>query len=172
MPVDVRIRAPIATAWAVTLGAIVICGELYYELQRSKIATFIGRPFTDNELWPAVICLGVAALVSLAWLLSLYLRPGRLQVDPDADRMVRQVRPYLRTRVIEGTLADWRARVLFFSSVDRDRGAFKRIELSTTDWQEVILFADLARGEELARALLDLDGRLEALEVEITHPTA
>jgi|JYMV01.1.fsa_nt_gi hypothetical protein len=158
--VELTIRSPTATAWLLSAIGIICTGELYYEMQKSKVAQFFDRPFTDGELMPIVIVLGVLSACTLLWLMSLYCLPGKITLDPETQTLSRLKLKGFRQLEIKHPLKDWRAEITYFSQKDKDNKHFKKILLGTTTYAEIILFADLSRGEALVEALSDLHDQL------------
>lgn len=154
MPIDVPVRSPTNWAWGTTVGAVIACGELAY-LAREEVAVRVaGFELTPGALLAGAVLAGLLALAAGTWLVSLYLRPGRLRIDTDADWVRRELRPLIRRHVRQGPLVDWSIRITFYSQHARARGSFKRLELAgPEDHQEVLFFTDVPRGERLATDL-------------------
>jgi hypothetical protein len=166
------IRSPTGRAWLAFVVGFVLAGEVVWEARKETTATFFNIPFTDGELWAWAAGFGFVALIGLVWLLSLYLAPGRLVLETGGGNIRRELRPVLRRRVIAAPSREWHARLVFFSAAHRQRGIFKRIELSAPGFVEVLLFTDLRRGEELVRALDTIEGELGTFAVHVEQPHA
>ena len=161
------IRSPTGRAWLAFVIGFVLAGEVIWEVRKDTPATFFKIPFTDGELWAWVAGFALLAVAGLVWLVSLYFAPGRLVLDGKAGTIRRLLRPAIRKLVIEAPSRDWHARVVFFSAAQRQRGIFKRLELSAPGFVEVLLFTDLARGEELVRALDAAQAELGTFAVQV-----
>jgi hypothetical protein len=148
----------------VTLVAVIATGEVFYERQKPTLANFFDRPFTDDELVLPIALLGIVAVAALAWLLSLYVRPGSLVIDPDAGRLRRERRPYGRTHAIDAPAGEWRVRLVYFNEEERARGAFKRLELDGPGLREVLLYTDVRDPDAMQRALQAIGPSLAAFE--------
>jgi hypothetical protein len=169
---EFAIRSPTGRAWLAFVAGFILAGEVFWELNKDAPATFFNVPFTDGELWGWVAGLGLLSLAGLAWLLALFLAPGSLSLDPDLGTLRRVQRPGLRTRVVVAPSRDWHARVVYFGQAQRRRGLFKRLELSAPGFVEVLLYTDLARGEELVRALDAMQSQLGTFTVQVEQPQA
>ncbi len=161
------VRSPTGRAWLGAAVGIILGGEIYWELRKETPANFFHIPFTDGELWVWVTILLALGVASLVWLLALYLRPGALTLDAEAGLVVRRRRPFVRTEELSAPLAEWRVRLRFFDEEQQRRGVFKRLVLARGDFEEVLLFADLARGEALALALAEHADRFAEWRVEL-----
>lgn len=164
---DVPVRAPTGTAWIASAVLIIVAGEAVWEMRKETASVIFNVSFTDGQLLAIALVAGIAAVVSLTWLVSLFVAPGRLLVDGEAGLLRREERLHLKRAVAEGPLEQWNAKVLYFSDRQRADGVFKRIELSGPGRDEVLLFGDFRRGEEVARALEAAGERLGALTVEV-----
>lgn len=162
--VEVKVRSPTGRAWLMFIVGFIAAGEILFEVRKAKQATFFNMPFTDAELVPWIVLLGVVAAIGLIWLVRLYLFPGRLVFDSEAGVVRRHQQHMLRTRVIEGPASAWTVSISYFDADHRERGVFKRAQLQGPDFHEVLLFTDCKPGEGLARGI---DAMGEQLNSEI-----
>jgi len=165
-----RLRSPTSLAWLASVTLVVATGELYDELGHPGAAELFHQRVGDGVLAPVVGLLAVAALTALAWLVTLYLRPGRLVIDAPAGVIRRTERRRIRRHVRAAPLEAWEVQLHYFSDADRDAGRFKRLELGVGTEREVILFGDLKNGEALAQALTALAPRLRHFEAAVQQP--
>ena len=168
--VELTVRSPTATAWLVSAISIICTGELYYEVQQTKVAQFFGRPFTDGEILPFVAILGLISIGALIWLISLYWIPGKITVDPETGTLSRLKLKGFRQVEIKHSLEEWRVEITYFSQKDKDNRHFKKILLGTTTFAEVLIFSDLRQGETLAEQLEELHDQLGNFVVTIETP--
>lgn len=150
---DYSVREPTGKAWIAALGGVIATGELLWDLLQDKPSRLFGVRFSDGEVLVMAAVTGVIAVVGLAWLVSLYARPGRLCVDVGAGRLSRVRRPLLRANPYGGPLGEWTLRAVFFSEAEHTRGVFKRLEVRGPSYREAILWTDVPRGEALVQAL-------------------
>ncbi len=174
---DIPVRAPTGPAWVLMALSFILAGEFVWEARKDTTATFFHIPLADVELYSVAVCFGLASLVGLLWLLSLYLRPGRLLIDPEAGRMVRTRRHYVKEQRIEAPFAEYEARLQFYSERDQARGAFRRVELKAPGLHEVLLLSDVQDGKPLTEALAAVAPQLKSFKVEfksapVKPPTA
>lgn len=164
---DAPIRSPTGSAWLTSAVAVILTGESFYEMRKPEAAEILHVPFADSELLGMAIVCGLAAVLALVWLVSLYVSPGHLIIDGVAGKLQRIRRRYVRRLIVDAPLGEWNVRLVFFSDEHRDSGVFKRIELEGPDFSEVLLFADLRHGEQLARALESVSSALGRFDVDV-----
>jgi hypothetical protein len=165
--VDVKVRSPTGRAWLLFIVGFIVAGELLFEVQKARQATFFNMPFTDAELIPWIVLLGLAAAFGLVWLVRLYVFPGRISFDAENGVIRRRQQLMLKTRLVEAPAAEWTVRISYFSEEHRDRGVFKRAELAGPDFHEVLLFTDCRPAEALARGIESMAEQLAELRVDI-----
>lgn len=166
--VSMNVRSPTGTAWLTTLGAFMATGETYYEMAKPGPSTFFGLTIGDAIVLPVVIVLALLTLASACWLISLYAAPGRIAIDIDAGTLSRALRPFFRLRVVIAPLSAWSVHLVYYNEADRARRVFKRLELRGPQHNEVLLFADFKRGEELAAGFERIHRALANYNAEIT----
>jgi hypothetical protein len=164
--VDVPIRAPTFWPWMTTLASLIATGELFYEIHKpSIVSTFFGVTYSDDELWPALIALGLAAIGCAVWLVLHYVRPGKLSIDGDAGHVARLMPRGWTMRSVNAPVGEWQVRLFYFSEGEKSAGAFKRLELIGPEFREVLLFGDVVGPDALIRALDAVGARLKSYEV-------
>jgi hypothetical protein len=167
MTLVVPIRSPTGRAWISFATSFIVAGELFYDLRKNEAANYFNHQLSDAQLFPIIVLFALIALASLVWLILLYVRPGSLTLDSEEARVSRTRRKMLRRWTVEAPARDWRVRMVFFTDEHRQQGVFKRIELRGPNYEEVLLFGDLKRGEDLARALDALGDQLGELRVDV-----
>jgi len=165
--VDVKVRSPTGRAWLTFVIGFIVAGELLFEVRKDEPAKFFNIPFTDGELIGWMVLLWVVSAVGLVWLLFLYLRPGRLVLDPDAGVIRRLQYRLLRSNEIAAPASEWSIRIGYFSAEHHQRGVFKRLELVGPDFEEVLLFTDFREGEALAKALEAMAEQLGDFRIDV-----
>lgn len=168
-PFTIAVRSPTGSAWMATAIGIIGAGEIYFEQQKVAVANFFGKPFADSELTPVIAACGLFALASLAYLITLYARPGTLTIAD--DKLTRQRLELLSWRRYEGPLAEWQVRIVFFNESERAIGNFKRIELHGPGLREVLLFSDVRKGEELCKTLQESGDKFKKFDVVLKQPS-
>ncbi|MEK7703701.1 MAG: hypothetical protein AAB426_01985 [Myxococcota bacterium] len=168
--VEFRLRAPTGTAWLATAALLAATGELHDELRKPGPAMLFRQRIDDGVLLPVVIVFGLVTLLSLAWLASLYLVPGRLRLDVAAGTLARVRRKGPLSRALTAPLASWRVALVYYREEDRLAGHFKRLELSSAALHEVLLFGDLRDGEALGAAITALREQFESFDVRVEKP--
>jgi len=164
---EFEVRSPTGRTWIGAVLSFVIAGELFYEVRQNKPAELFKTSFTDAELIPWIVVFAMVALVCTAWLVILYVKPGRLRLDL-AGSSIRRSRPqFFRTHVFEAPASEWKIHVVFFSEEQHDRGIFKRIEILGPGIAEVLLLTDIAHPEELVLAIEQMGPNLGKLDIEI-----
>lgn len=152
--VDCSVREPTGRAWLALALGVVPAGEFLRDGETAVAAPFVAL-----------------AVLALAWLVSLHVWPGRLELDVELGTLVRTRRPFVRTRRLEAPLAAWTVYLDFYDERARERGRFRRLQLAHAQSHQVILWNDIARGaDELALGLASVSTRLAAYEarVEVT----
>ena len=165
MTLDLPVRSPTGAAWVSAIIAIVATGEVFYEIHKDAPGSFFGYSFADEALWPFFMLFALAGVVSTAWLVSLYVRPGRLIIS---DGVIRRVtRSFFRRKFFEAPLGSWRVRVVYFSEENRARRTFKRVEIEAVGYREVLLFTDFSNSDEILDAFDEVVSELGSFEVEV-----
>ena len=168
-PKIAKIRAPTHWVWSSCVLFAVATGELYRALD-TVTPRVLGFFLDPAAVAPAFGLAGTALLLSTAWLLSLYLLPGTLELHGDDQRLVRKSRLPLGWRRIEAPLQDWSIRLIFYSSLDRERGSFKRLELSTRDFSEALLLTDFASpADQWLQELESFRQHFQGYEIVLEH---
>jgi len=165
--VSMSVRSPTGAAWLASLGAFMATGETYYEMAKPGPSVFFGQSVSHAIALPIVIILALLTLGAAAWLVSLYAAPGRIAIDIEGGTLLRALRPFFRLRVITAPLSAWSVHMVFYNEADRARRVFKRLELRGPQHNEVLLFADFTRGEELAAAFERIHRNLADYNAEI-----
>ena len=81
------------------------------------------------------------------------LDPERWRLQITGDHMRRTTGGLWPRRTVEAALSAWRVRVRFFAVDDQSRGTFKRLDLQTGDFQEVLLPGDVRQRDTVWAAL-------------------
>ena len=170
--IEVQVRSPTGRAWMMFLIGFIGAGEILFEVRKAKQATFFNMPFTDGELIPWIVLLGLVSAIGLVWLARLYLFPGRLILDSEAGVVRRLQRLMLRTRTIEAPASEWTVRISYFSADHRERGVFKRALLIAPDFSEVLLFSDCQNGEGFAKNAEAMRDQLGELRIDVESEAA
>ncbi len=154
--VELSVRSPTAASWLVCAAGIICTGELYYEVQKPQIARILGQPFTDGELFPIIILLSLLTISAICWLLSLYWSPGKITFDRESRILTRLKSKWFRQIAVKAPIESWRVEITYFSQKDKDNKHFKKVLLGTKTHAEIILFADLHKGEALIQLFEEL----------------
>ncbi len=171
--IDVSVRVPTNWAWGTSFGSVIACGELIHLARLGGAASLFGIELSHGALIAGAVLSGLFAAACLAWLVSLYLRPGRLLVDLEQGIIQRELRPLFARQVVRAPLQDWLIRLVFYSRHTHSLGSFKRLELNGPEQhEEVLVFTDVRRGEELAAALVQLEQTACDFEVVIQQEQA
>ena len=165
--VELTIRSPVGAAWLSTALSFMCTGELYHRLNTSNIIQIFGTPFLKDELAPALFILSALTLILLAWLLSLYFLPGKIQIDHQSKTLTRTRLSLFRPHTLKRPLHHWTADVTFFSTKHKEIRVFKEITLTCDQHREILFFSDLRRGEELVEALDDIRIHLKAFQERV-----
>ena len=166
--VDVKIRAPTGPAWIACALTFILSGELYSEISKDSVAVIVRWYFTDEELLPYFYGLSACAVISLLYLLSLYIRPGGLFFDMASGSLRRRRYLGLRGRGVAGPFSDWSIRVAYFSQNEKSRGAFKRLEINGPGgFREVLLYTDVRSVDRLLQVLDKVAPQLHDYAVDI-----
>lgn len=164
---DVSVRSPTGPAWVSSAVFFIIAGELLHELRKEVPAELFHIGVSDGTLLIGVILFGALAAGSLAWLVSLYMAPGRLVLVPESSTLRREWRRFIWRDNLERPLAEWQVRIVYFSGSQRHSGVFKRLELRCEHLQEVLLLDDFDRGEEVSKALEAAAGSFALFQVQV-----
>jgi hypothetical protein len=164
---DVPVRSPTGLAWVVSAVSFIIAGELFYEMRKELPAELFHVEVSDGTLMIGAVLFGTLTAGSIAWLASLYVAPGRIALDMESGSLVREWRRFIWRHRVERPLEAWQVRIAYFTADHRQGGVFKRLELSCERLQEVLLFSDFGRGEEVSKALEAAADRFAAFHAEI-----
>lgn len=168
--VELTIRSPVGAAWLSTALSFIATGELYDRLHTRNIIQILGTPFLKDELTPVVLILTTLTLILLAWLLSLYFLPGKIQIDHQSKTLTRTRLNLFRPHTLKRPLHHWTVNVTFFSKKHKEIQVFKEITLTCDQHREILFFSDLRRGEELVEALDDIRIHLKAFQESVRTP--
>ena len=165
--VELTVRSPTGAAWLCNAFFMIVTGEIYFEIQNKTVHHLLGHTFSSGEATPLIIGSSLAFVVSLVWLLSLYLRPGKIKINQHRGILSRVRFTPFGTREVTESIERWAVTISFFSQNDLKNQVFKKILLGTSSHQEVILYSDVPHGDQLLMALNGIKSRLKRHQIEI-----
>lgn len=169
--VDLRVREPTGRGWLFSVVCTILSAELFYEMRGRTVSIFFGMPLSRTEVFSVATLIAAAALISAIYVVSLYVRPGHLQVG--AEGLIRKRRKGLwRWHTTRAPLRNWHVHLTFFSTNDQRRGVFKRLQLDGPGIGEVLLFTDLRDGSKLVKALQPHRGAFGTFNEVVQNPDA
>jgi len=166
--VELTVRSPTGSAWLCSAFSVILTGELYFEVQNKTIHHFLDYAFSSSEATPLLIGATLTCALSIAWLLALYVRPGKIRINQSQGSLSRVQFSPLGAREVTEPMELWAIKVVFFSQNDLKNQVFKKVIMSTATYREVILYSDTPNGEHFLMTLNEIQKNLKSFEIELS----
>ena len=165
--VELTVRSPTGSAWLCSAFSVILTGELYFEIQNKTVHYFLGHTFSSDEATPLVIGATLICILSIAWLLSFYLCPGKIKINQSEGSLSRVQFTPLGSKEITEPMECWTVKVVFFSQNDLNNQVFKKVIMGTSTYKEVILYSDTPNRDHFLMTLNEIQKKLKSFKIEI-----